>query len=285
MFDLFSSIINILLFILHWIIGHYRHMSGRNLKRKLSFSGQPKSRWQSVMKPGVSIPGRSMGMLTTGRGVQRYGTHLPELKFVDLAKQTFTMTQSGTGSTTGLNLFQTIQGGAGYQRIGQRVQLKSLRIRGNLEGITAYTGVETGRFLVVYDRQANGANAKWEDVISSVTAAGASSSTELDSMNLANRERFDILIDEQLYLPGFQITAGVVASTTSLFGSTDKNPTMFNIDRFVNLKNREVHFNNTNGGSIADIQTGSLQFFLVSSSVAQAKWTMDFTARIRFQDI
>lgn len=285
MFDVFSSIINILLFILHWLIGHYRHhgiMSGRkNLKRSLSFSG---AKWQSVMKPGVSHPGsRSMGMLTTGRGAGRYSSRVPEIKFVDTARRNLTSASAATPPIADL-LFCVVPGSAAYQRIGQRVQLKSLRIRGNIEGVTAYTGVDTGRILVVYDRQPNGAKALWTDVIASVTNAGATASTEVDGLNMANRERFQILADEQLYLNGFQSTAGVI-STPSFFTSTEKNPPMLNFDRFIKLKNLEVHFNNGAAGTVADIQTGAVLMFFAAGANSDAKWVFEYGSRTRYQDI
>lgn len=232
-----------------------------------------------TMKPLIGIPS-THGMLQARR--------LPEIKFVDFPN-TGIVSQAGTNSATGTSLFGTTQGAFGWNRNGQRVILKSLRLRGIISQnptITSQAANATARVVVVYDRQANGALPIWGDVTLAVTAAGATSSLCRDGLNLANRERFKVLIDESLYLPAYnQAAAANYTSNISPPNVTDKNPSMFNFDRYVLLHDLDTHFNNNNAGTVADIQTGSLIMFWITDASAGANWTFTVSARTRYDDI
>jgi len=135
---------------------------------------------------------------------------------------------------------------------------------------------------VVYDKQANALLPVWTDVIAAVTSAGAPSSTITDGINMANRDRFIVLADEQLNLPPLTFAAGQL---TQLAYPIEKNPSMFNFDRFIPLKDMEMHFNNTNGGTFADVQTGSVSIFLAQEvGATAAAWSFTFSTRARYRD-
>lgn len=234
-----------------------------------------KKNWQMVMKPGIQL--NRFPILGA-----KYAVRSPEVKFVDHATTTSTFTSVAT--VAGTNVLDLLQGSQGYNRIGQRIQLKTLRIRGLIENVATVASSNTGRVLVVYDRQPNGTTAMWTDVVLGVTAAGATSSLIRDGINMGNRERFVVLIDEQMYLPGLTNTAGQV-TTVADYGTNDKNPSMFNFDRFVNLRDMETHFNNGTAGNITDIQSGCITMFVACEAAATASWRFYWSSRVRFLDL
>lgn len=209
------------------------------------------------------------------------GSRSHEIKYVDFPT-TQTNFQLATAPPTATSLCFPVQGAAAFNRIGQKILLKSIRLRGNVKNIL--TGVQGfGRIMVVYDRQSNAALPNWADLISAQTSAGATSTSAYDGMNMANRERFIMLVDEQFNFPSVTNTAGVLTNTAF---PQEKDPSMFNFDRFVPLKDMEMHFNNTNGGTFADIQTGSLSLFVaIDSNSTAASWQLNWTARTRFDDV
>jgi len=236
-----------------------------------------KTKWPDVMKAGIGLRGGPRGMLT------RYSGRVPELKWVDIGNNNLT-SASYAAPVTPINLFQTVQGGAGYQRIGQRVQLHSLQIRGQIYPTATQTGSCNLRVLVVYDRQANAAQCAYSDVITNVSAAGTATQSITGFVNMANRERFIVLIDEVLWCPALSI-AGGSATVTGLVTGSDKVQSMFNFSRYVKLKGLETHFNNTNGGTYADIQTGMLTMFFAADGAGSTNWIFNWQSRVRFQDI
>lgn len=57
------------------------------------------------------------------------------------------------------------------------------------------------------------------------------------------------------------------------------------VDWFIPLKGLETIYNNTNGGSIADITSGALLFYLVcDADITTGTWNMEYTSRLRFYD-
>lgn len=226
----------------------------------------------------ISSPYSSSLMALQGRGAG--GRGVSETKFVDSALSTSTFIATTTPPTA-VSLIFPVQGAAAFNRVGQKISLRSLRIRGNI--FPNSTGTLTLlRVLIVYDKQANAALPVWTDVILGVNSAGAASSTITDGINMANRDRFIVLADEQINAPAFTNTAGVL---TNLSYPQEKNPSMFNFDRFIPLKDMEMHFNNTNGGTFADIQTGSVSiFFAMQGTGTAASWQMTWSMRCRFRD-
>lgn len=217
---------------------------------------------------------QKQAMLAGGRG--------PETKFVDTQGILGVNGRLAATPPAAITLCAPVQGAAGFNRIGQKITLKSLRIRGNVTNVlTCVQGL--GRIIVVYDKQANAALPNWADLITSISNAGAATTGALDGINMANRDRFIVLADEQMWLPSCTNTAGVLTNVGGL-NTTDKNPSMFNFDRFIKLRDMEMHFNNTNGGTFADIQTGSLNFFFALTGTDQS-YSANFVARTRFQDL
>lgn len=247
-------------------------MSNKNLADlRATLRYRPKAKRARYTGP-MSVKGN---MMARARGTRR-----PEIKFVDITTTATNFRVTGTPPVAQpLNAIS--QGTGAYNRIGQKILMKSLRVRGVVTNIATATQ-QTARVIIVYDRQCNTALPIWSDLILAVDKAATGTSNVLDGVNMGNRDRFIVLADEQMWLPAVTNTAGVLTNVGTL-NSTDKNPTMFNFDRFIRLKDLEAHFNNVNGGTFADIQTGGMFMFLASG--ADAQYSMAWSARLRYEDV
>jgi len=147
-----------------------------------------------------------------------------------------------------------VQQGAGIaNRIGNKIALKSLRIRATLE-LTTNGGTpppQSARFMVIYDRQVNGTYPAVNSVLSDVqTNNSVVAGDFLSSINPNFYDRYIVLCDK-IFIIGNGPTGG-----------TDNGPTemkQFIIDEFIKLKGLEVQFaGSTAGAPIADLNTGAL---------------------------
>jgi len=136
--------------------------------------------------------------------------------------------------------------------------MKSVFVRwaGALAATT--TGASPLRMLVVYDKQNNKATPAATDILHA---------DQLDSpMELANSKRFVVVMDESIPCFG---TAG---------------PQSYFIERFRKV-DLDVEFNETNGGTSADVNTGLLvAMFYQLGTLLVASPTNEFYSRVRFVD-
>jgi len=155
------------------------------------------------------------------------------------------------------------QGAASYQRIGNKILMKSLDLRFNVYmagTAAAYNGV---RYLVIYDSSPNGAFPAYTDIFSDNISGTPSFHSKI---NMANRARFTVLRDRML-----PMTAGTVTG-------------FLTVKEYIKLKH-ETQFKTTTG-AIADITTGALYFvaFATVSSSASFGQLSNTVARIRYYD-
>lgn len=184
-----------------------------------------------------------------------------ELKFVDQS-QTSTLALAGgswttPGATFLLNGLST--GVTASDRIGRKVSLKSLLLRAELRMASTSTQGGYGRYMVVYDRQANGNPPGVTDIL----LADAMQSP----MNLSNRERFKILAE------GYFSPVATAGDYTSQ-GVEVYKPLALN-----------VQFKDTSTGTISDIITGSIYvLFAQNGTIGTAAPTVVWRSRIRYED-
>lgn len=179
-----------------------------------------------------------------------------ELKNVDLNTSALITFNQTTANLQLLNAM--IEGTAPTQHVGRRVIMKSLLIHweGHLAPTT--TGSSPLRCLVVYDRQTNAA----ASVATQVLAVDSIQSP----MNLFNNHRYAVIADIEVPCVG---VAG---------------PQSWLVKRYVKL-NHVVEFNETNGGTVADIQTGAVFcLFYQDGGLLIASPAGNFYSRIRFED-
>lgn len=165
-------------------------------------------------------------------------------------------TLAATGSVLLLN--GVAQGTTANTRLGRRITMHSLLVKGTVQLAPTTTGASPLRLIVVYDSQANAAAPVATDVLLADVISAP--------MNLSNSRRFKILFDEVVGCIG---TGGPQAAW---------------IERYVKL-NHVVEFNTGSAGTIADIQTGSIYMLGYNNgNFGTAFPTASIQTRIRFTD-
>lgn len=157
------------------------------------------------------------------------------------------------------------------QRIGRKSLMKSIeiRIRNDVNPRILPVGIEPAippgkdqyhRVLLVYDRQTNGTAPAITDILDG--QAGVLALTKLE-----NRARFQILLDKVI-----QLNMSDEAGSGKFWKKYLK----------VNLP---IQFGSGNGGTVADIKTGSLYLFWVGTSAPGFEaGTINGHIRIRYAD-
>lgn len=201
----------------------------------------------------------------------------PEIKAIDITQTSYTYGLPATN--TGI-LLNGVQAASGYfNRIGARIEMKNLHVRGNINNIL--TSIATfGRIVIVYDRQPTGAIPATTLVLQSRDQTGATTNTVGSEVNLDQRDRFVIIRDYQTYFPPVTNTTGVLTNGPSFPG--EDNP--FQVNLFIKLKGLSTHFQSTsNPTTIADIATGALYAYFVAG--VAASWNANLSFRLRYNDL
>lgn len=197
-----------------------------------------------------------------------------ELKAFDLA-QTNLVLETPANPPNFVLLNACVNGAELYQRVGRKIYMKSIHIRGFLQCIST-SGQDMARIIVFYDAQPNAAAPTIAALLQDSNAAAAT--TFLSEINLNNRQRFKILRDHQVLLPSSTLTGAVQTNTS--YPETDGK---LQIDFFIKLKGLEAVYNATNGGTIADITSGSI-YIVAMDGVDLSDWELTFTSRLRYYD-
>lgn len=233
---------------------------------------RPGSAPQAKKKPALSRQNAVVGN-NYQAGREFHGHPKQELKAFDVAQGNSTMASAGTGGTFAL-LNAMVNGAELYNRVGRRVMLKSTHIRGQCIPAATSTG-GFGRVILFYDAQPNAAAPTLANLLADSNAAHATNL--LSEINLDNRERFKIFRDIQFLLPPLTFTAGVITN----LGQMDQVLRSLQINEFVKLGKVESVYNGTNGGTIADITSGSLYLLFLSTD---GSWNFNWTSRTRYYD-
>lgn len=183
----------------------------------------------------------------------------PSRKGLSIEKKNVDITTGATTSATA-GLFSSFlllngmaQGATSNDRVGRKINMKSLLIRGHWIPPSTQSDL---RFYVVYDKQTNAATP------SNATAL-TESPPDIDSMqNLDGSDRYIVLVDEII-----EMAQGA---------STRKQ---FKIYRKLNL---EVIFNSNTAGTVGDIVSGGV---FAAFATSQGSTPVSFKSRIRFTDI
>lgn len=179
-----------------------------------------------------------------------------ELKGVDtkLDVSPVLATTNTNGSAFCLNVVN--EGAGGYNRVGRKINGKSLRVRCSAFHSMAPVATTTDRIgnqlrmVVVWDKQPNGgAIPAFDTVFGQTDLDGVLASTFLDPVNYSQVDRFTVLRDCNVLMPVTAAPSG---------GTTNSVINFYQIDEFIDLKNKETIFNEVNGGTVADVQTGTI---------------------------
>ena len=165
---------------------------------------------------------------------------------------------------TWLNLMQ--QGNRSFDRIGTKVNIRSLHFSANLYLVGASASRNVARVMIVHDASPNGAFPLIGDVLSANISGGPSFHV---GVNMANRDRFTILRD-RLYAV-----------------DSDSSAQLINIREFIRC-NVQTQLNGTaDPMTIANCSTGAIYLiaFAASSGVATDYCTLNhIQCRIRYID-
>lgn len=192
---------------------------------------------------------RNNSMLFAG-----HSTSALEKKAVDTVFTHNLPLTSSFGTAAVLNSMQL--GTANGQRIGRKIQLRSVQIRYTVTPPGA-GGVSQNRFVIVYDKQTNGA---------APTAADVFAINAFDSpLNLNNAERFVVIMDE--------ITDSCQSQLINMSGK-----------RYAKIRLDTLYAGNA--GTVGDITTGGLFLFCANNSdpiTGVASTSYSYT-RVRYTD-
>jgi len=251
-------------------------MSGitKNSNGRYNLSGDQRRRlannsaayYQKFGKPMPSlstlVAQRKMKMSgTNGQAIRTGGWANPtkggELKFNDILCNAV-MNLNDTFSTP--ILLNGLQSGSdATNRIGRKVNIKSLLLRFNFGMASTSIGGAPCRILVVYDKQANATAPLITDIL---LVNGFSSQN-----NLSNRDRFVTIFDH--------ITQPIAATNNYCVADV--------LFKRVNL---ETIFNAGNAGTIGDISSGSVYIFVAQcGTIGTTAPVLLARSRIRYTDI
>jgi len=215
-------------------------------------------------------------------------TGATELKSVDWLPTTAQLPFKTAGTVTFIVGPQ--EGSGFYNRIGRRIRMKSLELRGMITpsaGNAAAVVQQFARLLIIYDRQTNGAAPTLADVLTDYDNAGATTSSDKSGLNMNNRDRFIVLRDRKLILPALGINGATPAAVSALqVEANNQNPGLV-IHEFIKLKGLETHFKaSSNPTVVGDVATGGLFAVVISSADANATaaWVIALEGRLKYFD-
>jgi len=229
-----------------------RMVGGRTLTYRPSAPVAGSSRWRSSLGPVSRQAMRTGGWANPSAGA--------ELKFKD-AGTTTTLTAgapnfSSMGATLLLN--GLANGSDASTRIGRKVILKSVYVRGTFENTAGATGGAPLRIIIFYDKQANATQPAVTDLLLT--------DSFLSQNNLSNRDRFTVICDQ-------------VTDPISAAGDWSRG---FSVYKKLNL---ETLFNAGSAGTIGDITSGSLYvIFAQGSQILTQNPAVRWISRVRYTD-
>lgn len=210
---------------------------------------------------------------------------LGEKKGMDTAIA-FGQINSTVNDNSGMIVLNLIQQGAGsWNRVGRKVNLRSLRIRGDIihqqttVAATGFTQGQTVRCVVVWDKQpSSGTIPQWQDMFGFTAQDGTEGTSMYAPIRYDNMDRFSILRD---------VTYDPQPGAKS--GNPDVVTYYNTIDEYIRLGDRECVFSGqSNPMTIADISSGAI-YFCVRAKINNVNTTQssinNMTARLRYTDL
>lgn len=230
-----------------------------------------------------------------GGGARR---HKPELKYFDISDTTgvFPFTTM-VSAPTFITLNAVPEGAGANNRVGRRINMKSLQIRVNPSELDtlvlpASTNCFVWRVVIVYDSQANGAMPAMTDIFAGTLFAGTNAGDIHAPVNLNNRDRFLILRDK-LYTYNFESGEGFGTADGGMVGYINRAPWV--LRAFIKLNGLETTYSATSavatqltaasittGSLLVGIQCGSITYDGVYTAATGVRHRV--TSRIRFYD-
>lgn len=189
---------------------------------------------------------------------------------------------NSTGSIYAVNLVQV--GSSMFNRVGRRIQMKSVRLRiqiSYIAGVTRTVPVDTGKLALVYDKQTNGAYPTLQDVYLDTEQTGANTATSISGLNMNNRDRFITIMEKCIPLAGGSLSA---TGTFSLPFPQDFTGVYMDEYRKLNLT---THYRtDSNPAVIGDISNGALYFITYANIAAGSEaFQVTWNCRLKYIDL
>lgn len=194
----------------------------------------------------------------------------PEKKFKDTALTAPAVGDGAVtvGATTFILCNNMQQGNSGITRIGRQITVKSVAYNMMIKpAATTTSGLL--RFMLIWDRQANGAAPAITDILGFNDAATTTANQITAAMNMSNRERFKVLVDKRIAVG--QVVTSIAAGNPVPHGEKFRK------------QNEIVTYNAGNVGDVTDIATNSLYAVLLTTC-GTAAFAINGNVRIRFTD-
>lgn len=252
-------------------------------KRSSSYANKPYKKPRAAIVASarpkyMRVQGRSAGALVASPENKYYDTTFPATA---MAATAASWASTEMDPATKLTLCCPVQGTGISDRVGRKIHVTKLKLRGTVGysvagSLSSVSSMPEVRILIVQDLQTNGAQLNGEDVMAS-SATAAVANQILTYQNLANFGRFKVLKDKQL-----DFKTGIAANNAS---ATTISQELSSISFKCTLKFRKpvvVHFNSTNGGTVADIVDNSFHVLALGSNTS---CTLAYECRVVFVDV
>lgn len=226
--------------------------------------GNIKTQWQLKSKSGKAMMYQGRGHVVRPVKMGSY-----RLKGMMATKESGYVDTAVTGAldTTGtVALINTIaQGTSVVQRVGKKVLLKSVQVRGNAIANSAAIAQDVA-WMIVYDKRPTGSLPAITDILVSASA------TAMNNDN--NSGRFVILKRSDF---------AIVGNVSAAANTTDS--TLVDTTCFISLKGLPTVYKAATTGAIADIEEGALYYVAIGTAAAgTSAATHNYNCRVRFLD-
>lgn len=223
---------------------------------------------RSILRSGPTLVGNlrrrpQIGPLLPSGAFKRgmVAAERPELKVIDTANAAYNC--STTGSVTLIN--GVAQGTDFTNRIGRKIHLQSVQVRGQLNGVDDTIVPNRSDLYIIYDKQPNGALPAIGDIFTQATSNSF--------LNLDNRERFRVLCHRTY----------VLGATTPATPGLSLAPGIHAVEVYQHLKDVDTVFDGTTN-AIGDINSGSLLMVWIGNELSTTGAEADVCVRVRFTD-
>lgn len=213
-----------------------------------------------------------------GRNVVPRGSTLAgEVKSVDTGVGSIAIPSTSASCTP---IYDTATGADVYHRVGRKVALKSVRLRGffvDTKSMAAATTAEVLRVVLFSDNQyTSGGGVVTSDVLQDLSNAGATATTSSSGLNLNNRDRFKVLRDIYIQMPAKPAYPGAYVEGAE--GGNAKE--VYTYNWFVPLRGFEISHS---ANSLGAVSKGMIAIAVIGDIGGQ--WSFGFNARVRFTDV
>lgn len=206
-----------------------------------------------------------------------------EKKFLDYSADNGTLILEPVLAAGFIPLNAMVTGAGFFNRIGNKIQMKSVHVKVNIAPripTTAPGGAnQTGRWMLVYDRQTNGSFPTISTLLADYNADGTNGTVVLSGMNPTQTGRFIILREHFIKLFNVNNEEDLTAAGQSMM---EQDGQWF-INWFVKLKDLETIYS-ADIANETGIAGGGLYLVHLSDCTSAATSCVSFTfkSRLRF---